>query len=250
MKYLICEKRKTYFAYTPKSGVESLILLVLKEQGEKNITSDIWSRNTPYIRHGEVPNGYFYIVICRNPYDRLSSAYIDKFLTGNFFHLPFCKQVMDFYERSMDDERRISFEELVNFLITQPKHNIDAHFATQISTINTKQNPDILKLENIPGIVSKLKELNFDNKFDNYRHIYLYGWIKEDIKEAYKMGFNEYKIFDTFRGYPLDENEQGYKDENNNHGIMPYYENFYNDELKEKVYNFYKEDFEYFRYEK
>lgn len=244
-QHLVCEKRKTYFAYTPKCGVESLILLVLKEQGEENV-SEIWTKHIKYMRKGKIPSGYTYISICRDPYNRLVSAYIDKFLTGNYKLLPFCRKVANHYNRNIEDPKRVSFEELINFLINEPKHSTDGHFATQISSINVSDNPEIYKLENIDSISNRLESLNFENKFDNYRHIYLYGWEKSDIKDAHKMYFNDFEIYDELRGY----SGQNSFNENNNHGVMPYYDNFYNEDLKEKVYNFYKEDFEYFNYDK
>jgi len=248
MRYLSCPRKKTCFAHTPKSGVESLILLILREQGHSDINRNIWTPSRPY-KVNTIPNDYEYVSISRNPYNRLVSGYIDKFLTGNFHNLKFCEDVMKHYGRSMDDMKRITFEELVKYLMEADKSKVDPHFATQISTITKQRNPQLFKIEE-KSIHDKLEDLGFENEFTNYRDEFLYGWAKEDRPEAYKMGFDEFNIFDTYRGYPLDENQQGYTDDNNNHGVMPLYHNFYNDELKEMVYEYYKEDFEYFNYEK
>lgn len=256
MKQVVCEKRKTYFAYIPKNGVESLLLLALRENGVEIKTSvAIWDIQ-PHVMSGVIKDGYNYISISRNPYNRLVSGYIDKFLTGNYNSLSFCKNVSNYYSRDLNDDRRVSFEELVNYLITQPKHSIDGHFATQISSVNLSKNPEIIKLENVSDIQYRLKTLGFDNKFDNYRKIYLYGWKKTDIKDAHKLYFKDFDIYDTYRGYEyqtgkiLGVDKHGYLDDDRNHGVLPHYDNFYTDELREKVYNFYKEDFEYFGYEK
>lgn len=242
---LLCEKRKTHFAYLPKCAVESLILLILKENQE-NIKSAgyIWDR-LHTIKSHNINKNYNYLVISRNPYNRLVSGYIDKFLTGNFSLLPFCKNVMKYYEREMNDNRRISFQELVEYLQKQNIDNIDGHFASQISLINIDSNPELFKLEDINNIKDKLKLIGFENTLENYRKIYLYGWQKENIKEAYKLHYKDYYIFDELRGY-----KPGYIDENGNNGIMPYYDNFYNEELRKKVYEIYKKDFKYFNYEK
>lgn len=235
MQHLKSEVRKTYFSYIPKSGVESLILLVMREDG--NMSKDIWRYNPQYHCVDHVPVDYEYICICRNPYNRLVSGFIDKFLTGNFNLLPFCNEVMSFYNRTLDDERRVSFSEFIEYLILQDPEKIDPHFSLQISSVDVLRKPEIYKLEEIESINLKLKYLGFKNSFENYRKIYLYEWQKENISDAHNLYFKDYDIF-------LTKNVDG------NHGIMPHYDNFYNDELKEKIYEFYKKDFEFFGYEK
>ena len=237
MRYLSCPKRNTCFAHTPKSGVESIILLILREQGIQNINRNIWTPSRPF-EVDVVPDSFNYLSISRNPYNRLVSGYIDKFLTGNFHNLKFCEDVMKFYNRPMDDMKRVTFEELLNYLMTVNKNRM-TDWQLEIAF---KIEEDLIHEE--------LTDLGFDSKFTNYRYEFLYGWDKKDKSMAYKMGFDEFEIFDTYRGYPLDENQQGYTDENNNHGILPKYENFYNQELKDLVYEYYKEDFEYFNYER
>jgi len=164
MSKLYCPKKKTLFSVSPKCGEESIRYLILKEENiynpekiwrELNLFSNLNIKNVNYI---------YNIIIVRNPYDRLVSGYIDKFLTGNYYHLQFCQNAKKYYNIN-DDNIRISFQQLVDYLITQPKKNLDAHFQPQhLQHNNIDNNIDnsiILKMENTNKINNILKYLGF-----------------------------------------------------------------------------------------
>ena len=134
--YFICPKRKVCFSVAEKCGVESIRYLILREQEEKN-PEKIW--HPDYIRKyisEYVPHDYTHIAIVRNPYERLVSGYLDKCLTGNYYRLDFCKKAIRFHHRDRSDKKRLSFEELVNYMITVPGRRLDIHFRHQTVILN------------------------------------------------------------------------------------------------------------------
>lgn len=239
---------KTIIQVAPKCGEESVRYLILKTENNTN-PENIWINfGKLYIANipRQIPKNINNIIIVRNPYNRIVSGYIDKFLTGNYIHLPFCKDVKKYYRRE-NDNIRISFEELVDYIITQPKEKVDSHFKPQCIQYIITNNTRILKLENIDEINKYIHNIGFKNKFENYRNNCLYTHEKINIENAYKLVYNEFDIAENRENkeylYPKGCDGVGYQG-----AKIPNYENFYNESIKGKIYNYYKEDFIRFNY--
>ena len=140
---------------------------------------------------------------------------------------------MSFYNRDMNDERRINFKELVYYIILQEPNKLDEHFIPQSLIIDIKhiKKNKIFKMENIKELSTFLeKKMNFSNKFINYNKVILNRYhekIDYDGK-PYELYYKDFKKFKK--------------------NTIPKYNLFYNNELKEIVYNYYKKDFLLLKY--
>lgn len=239
-EYIISHKNNTIFNIIAKASTKSVRHLVLKECNRYNNPEDIWfniQKNVifqPEFDRLIKENNHNLITIIRNPYDRLVSAYINKFLARYedhaFYRLQICKDVMKFYNRNMDDERRISFEELVKYIITQKPEDLDGHMRPQINLFDyTIKNNIILKIEEPAKISQKLKECGFQNDFVNYDKVILnHNDKKIDVGECvYNKNYTFFKQMD---------------------GVIPKYEYFYNKEIRGLVFDYYKRDFDLLNY--
>ena len=242
LSYLVSPTRKVVFSAIPKAGVESIRFLILREEGERE-PHRIWDpradKYNPVIRR-EFPKDYAYIVIVRSPYRRLVSGYVDKFLTGNFHLLAFCKTVMRWYRRSMDDRRRVSFEEFVDFLVSQPPYRVDPHFRPQTALFRMTDRARIFKLEE-NGIQDALDRLGFEQPFVNYRAHYLYSFQVRHVPGAHRQYYEDFDIAEC-RPTPVDPpHAAGVGFEG---AMVPLFTDFYTDESRNRVYNYYRDDFE------
>ena len=241
MIYHYSPTRNTIIQVAEKAGVESARYLILREEKIAN-PYNIWIDNSRFFGENMItlPKEARNISIVRNPYTRLVSGYIDKFLTGNYNKLPFCQNIKKYYN-NRDDNLRVSFQELVNYIINQPKNELDTHFKPQYLQHKLMNNSVILKLENINEINNHLKTLEFDNSFDNYRDKHLYNWKRVDIKNAHTLLYKDFDIAENRKYY----DKIGLKYDG---AEVPKVENFYTKDLKDKVYNYFKEDFVQFEY--
>lgn len=159
---------------------------------------------------------YDVIIISRNPYDRLVSGYLDKYNTkGQFIHKL--------------QNKTITFRKFVN-LLGNHKYIDKHHFIKQTS-------------EAFDTSITQSKSIKcFDlNNIDyNYLETLYNKKIPEELLK-YKGGHDRKKTDQrTFKNiYDLNMNDYY------NYNVS--YDQFYNEELKQKVYDFYKDDFEFFK---
>jgi hypothetical protein len=240
--YYILPKRKVCFSVAEKCGTESIRYLILKEQEEEN-PEKIWHPN--YIhkyRSQYIPEGYTHIAIIRNPYERLVSGYLDKVITGNYYRLDFIKKAMRFYNRDLRRyKNRLSFEEFVNYIIRIPGRRLDIHFRPQTVVLNLTENTIFFDIKD-PKLNLYLKNIGFKNTFDNYRMKYMYTWKKVHIPNAYKLYYNDFDIAEN-RKEEINGDGIGFQDAN-----VPLYKDFYNEDLKDKIYRYFINDFKILKY--
>jgi len=232
-----CQKRKVIFSHLPKCGCESIRYLLLAEDGLFKSNPDIWSNKMRVYFNQKfdvsINKNFRYITICRNPYERLVSGYIDKFCSGMFFKLSFCKKVMDFYGRKMNHPERVTFVELVLYLAKNSPTMFDDHFKPQTLLIIKHPKNQIIKLEDRGTIENTIKELGFKTEFINYNKVILKHYPnKINISEKINVFEQGLSFFNDLKS----KNQ------------VPQYKLFYNDVIKDVVYNIYKEDFETFGY--
>lgn len=242
--YIYCKKRNTLFCHIEKNGCESIRYLILKEENEENPT-DVFSikvnkylYNSKNIHQLQEKNPNV-ILISRNPYSRIISGFNDKVLSDYQGHgLPYIKNIMNLSNN--DINKRINFEEFLNYIVKDDIHNMDNHFKPQytwLEDIKIFKNIKIFKLKDISKINTYLKELNFDNILENFLKLHfnpnLYRGdhlIKRDIPNVYKLHYDIFKE-DIIRN-----------------NFIPLHKNYFNNDLKEKFINKYKKDFDLFNY--
>lgn len=244
-------KNNTYINVPEKCGVESIILLIASENNFSNHHL-IWNHLGKIRSSHNHDNFNRSIGIVRNPYSRLVSGYVDKFLTGNFSSA-FPQRVS-----VAIGGKRPTFRELVDFLSTVDINKIDPHFKSQSASTPNIPRGNIFKLENIDQIKAKLKDLGFETKFINYRNKWLYSHEKKHITGAFDMSYQDFDIAEK-RNNPVSilcmDGKHGVLTEcpyakgiGFHNAVIPDTESFYNKEIKEKVYKIYKNDFDRFEY--
>lgn len=126
----------------------------------------------------EKPKGYVFAFV-RNPYSRLVSTYLNKITLSNrnFKHYPL--------------NRRTSFEEFVNFVISNPDDE-NIHWARFYPTIVPEY--DIIKIEDFPHAwidvmrkvkIRNLQHLNKSGKSTDYKSFYTTDLL-DKVTEYYK----------------------------------------------------------------
>lgn len=227
MVYTIPSK-KLIISHIPKSGCQSVRKFTLDCNGDvERGVYGVWE-NFKWYSHDIsklLNQGYELISIVRNPYARLVSGYTNKVLSLLYKHEPSVKIIQHF----KGGENRISFEEFVSYITKQNPTTLDDHWKPQYIHIgeNFLQSTKIFKLEE-----NEIKEY-LKNKTD-----VVYGQYKSvDLKKpTYSDTYFGDKNFGDLKGL-LEE------------GVMPKWEQFYNDDLKKKVYNYYSKDFKVFGYD-
>lgn len=215
MFFLVDQELKVIFGWSAKCGCSHIknIFYFLKNKKIDNKIHTVEDYNS-------LPNdieNYTSIIICRNPYKRLVSGFLDKYkINGQFIYL---------WKYDI-----ITFSKFIEELIKNDWNMVDKHhFTPQTSEkfdekiLLSKcikcydiENIDYSYIENlynikIPDIVLNKKEgherkIN-DSSFENC---------------VYDLGMSRYHSFNVNTKY------------------------FYNKKLQKKVYNFYKNDFKFF----
>lgn len=123
---------------------------------------------------------YFKFVIVRNPWERLASGYLNKFVCRRnlqktiFAPPPYIKTVIDrVYENKglkSDYQKSISFKEFVNYIYLTEDEKLDGHWRPQYLHLGKTKFDFIGKLENLNADFEYLKKklnLNIDLSWTN-----------------------------------------------------------------------------------
>ena len=123
-------------------------------------------------------------------------------------------------------------KELVKYIITQKPGDLDPHMRPQTLLFDYKiQNNTIFKIEESEKISQKLKEYGFKNEFVNFdKDILKHNDKKIDMDENETIYNKDYTFFKEMKN------------------VVPKYKYFYNDELRNLVYNYYYNDFNLLNY--
>lgn len=216
MRYSVDSKNKTIFGWTAKCGSSHVKSLYWFFQNG-NINNKIHTK----LDHQELPEdieNYTTIIICRNPYKRLVSGFLEKYReNGEFRHL-------------WKDEK-ITFSKFVDELIKRNWSIIDInHFIPQTERdFSTKiLNSKCVKCYDIENIdyqyIERLHNTEIPQKLIEKK----YG--HERLK--YNKAFTDYV-------YDLDMSEYFTYDVD--------VKLFYNDEIKNKIFKFFENDFTFFK---
>jgi hypothetical protein len=215
MYYLVDNKMKIIFCWSAKCGCTHIKYIYWYFQ-----TGIEFSPIHTSLDFNELPNdieNYTILMFIRNPYERLISGFRDKYnINGTCRYL---------YESS-----NLTFVDFVNNLIKSNFTLIDEHhFEPQIK--NNNEIEQILKSKNLTI---------YDINNINYKY----------IEELYNKNIPDVLL--NFKGDHIDNRTILYNDYVYNMNIDEYNDKkvytkyFYNTYIKNKIYNFYKEDFIFF----
>lgn len=180
--------------------------------------SQIWQDNT-----------YFKFAIVRNPWNRLVSAYLNKFMqtSPKPFTLEVIKAVYDRQNLTPDYDRSITFKQFIHYLVITEDKLLNGHWKPQYLFLGNNKFDFIGKFENLARDFQYIKQkLNLELDLE---------WANKTEKTGNMDALKNYADY-----YPdsLRQLEQ-----------MPNYKSFYTPDLVELVRERYRNDVEMFDYE-
>lgn len=220
MFFLIGEetrKNKIVFGWSPKCGCSHIRSIIKYLENGKSAINAIYDTSLP-----DNIDEYIIILVVRNPYKRIISGFLDKYADNNLLTL----------SHLWNGKVPLTFTNFVNLLIAEDYNQIDHHhFDRQIS-----KNYDYNKFLNHKNLIV------YDIENIDYRHIEKLFNKKIPLNLIHDKGpervvnKNATEII-TYPVYDLLQREYiTYK---------PTTSCFYNQDLKNKVYQYYKKDFDF-----
>lgn len=217
MKFLVSNSNKIIFGWSAKCGC-SKIKRIFYYLEQNLIETKIHTENEYIYNLPDNISEYTVIIISRNPYKRLVSGFLEKYnINGEF--------------RKLWQYNTLTFKNFIDELLKNNWEMIEYHHFT-------KQTSEFFNID----ILKQSKEIIcFDLENINYKYLEsLYNKIiPAEILEK-KEGHERKKYTNNFEISVYDLNIDEYYEFNVD---IKY---FYNNELIDKVYNFYKDDFNFF----
>lgn len=218
MYFLIDNKKKIIFGWSPKCGcthIKKIYKYLTESINLNKVHEESDYKNELPV---EIEN-YTTIIFIRNPYERIVSGFLDRYRPSNGTRKYRWK------------DKTITFENFVNELINENWKAIDKHhFSCQT---DDKYNNAIMKSKQL--IVYDLKEIDY------YFLGNLYNKNIPDEIINYRGNHKRKRFIETINDFVFNVDMPKYY----RHNVDLKY--FYNDEIRENVYKFYKEDFELFK---
>ncbi|HEG43155.1 MAG TPA: hypothetical protein ENH94_03805 [Phycisphaerales bacterium] len=182
-------------------------------------------------------NRYFKFIIVRNPWSRLLSAYLDKFVisphTGDKAMVKLIGQIRAEYYLSPDMDKTVTFRQFVEYEARKSDMEINEHWRPQSCFCGGHKFDFIAKFENIQDDINYINNklgLNFDINFN-----------KNTVGYRKDAAHQDKYFSDCYADELMAIRE--------NCGGFPNYKQFYPPELKELVDRRYACDIEAFGYE-
>lgn len=218
MYFLIDNEKHILFGWSAKCGCTHLKSIFYYLKNDKVITNYKIHQILPY---SKIPRSvmnsiyrYDIVIISRNPFDRLVSGFLDKYHTKGQY-------------RHMWPYKTITFRRFVNKLGNW-KYIQKHHFIKQTS-------------EGFNNNITRSKSIKcYDVKNIDYNYIEML-YNKKLPKELLEFKHSRNKTEQCILNDVYDLNMDDYF----NYNIS--YDQYYNKELKQKVYEFYKDDFIFFQ---
>lgn len=219
MYFILDNSKKIIFGWTPKCGCSHFkrIIWFLINGNEDNE----FHTNRDYNNLPDDIENYTVIIIGRNPYKRVVSGFLDKYRDN--------ENTMNYYKKRWNCET-IEFSTFINELIKNNWEKVDSHhFLPQTS-------------EKFDICVNKSNLIVYDIENIDYHYIEkLYNTKIPDTLLKYKGNHSRDIFIKFFEGSVYDLDMKLYA----NYNIT--LKQFYNEEIKNKVYEFYKNDFLFFK---
>ena len=221
MHFWVINEHKTIIFFSSKCGsttIYTYMKLYYNDKSKKIYKNPlILSKrdNIEDLKNYKMYKGYNLIIIGRNPYHKLVSGFLDKYV-GEIYENP---------------DNCNNFEDFVNLLTKSknivPKNINQSHFKPQTNGRGFDLFNKIKKNNNRCVIID-IKDINSVANYINLNDKNIVG-----RERSVKKKLNKDKLWN------LEYEELKNKKLN--------YDNFYNDDLKKKVYNYYREDFDFFK---
>jgi len=216
MLFLVDNNLKVIFGWSAKCGCSHVKRIFFFLQNDK-IDNIIHRGGEKFVLPDDIEN-YTTILFCRNPYKRIISGFLDKYkINGEFRHL-----WKHYY---------ITFSQFINELMKNKWEMIEKHHFTP----QTSEDFDKNKIK-----MSKCVKC-FD--IENIDYTYIEGLYNKSLPLellSKKEGHERKKYQETYNGPVYNLYMYTYY----NYNVDVKY--FYNEDLKNKVYKFYENDFLFF----
>ena len=220
MFFLVDNKKKIIFGWSAKCGCSHVkrIFYFLRDD---NINSDIHTLNDI----NSIPiniHEYTIIIIIRNPYERLLSGFLDKYHKHGQFRYMYKKNI-------------ITFNDFINELICENWSVIDKHHFTPQTSEEFNENKLLLAKK---VIIYDLKNIDYkyiEELYEKKIPDILLNWHGAGPENGYRGSYNV-----SYKDYLYNLDIEIYHKSD----VKPF--QFYNDEIKSKIYKFYENDFIFF----
>lgn len=236
--HLCCKSKKFIYCYIPKNACTTFKWMVAsyKEYNSPQISKILRGESSESINQytanfianaEDIANSkYFRFVILRSPFNRLVSAYCDKFVRGKA-KAKFARQVVCKILDKPQDFSNITFEDFVNYLCDHSSSQLDQHWRPQVDFLLYKKYDMYIQMENLSNEIPKLTSLlEVDLPRSNQGH--------------HSTKYSCYiRLEDTWK---INANELGQVLESEN--ALPEPKAFYNEDIIAKVRNRYQADCE------
>lgn len=178
--------------------------------------------NAPHISPTQIQHhygDYYKFIVCRNPWKRIVSYYKNKKVAVWWKNKTW---PIDTRVRNLNSED-FTFRQLVYYVCQTPDHFLEQHIQSQTSQLGDIAFNSVVKLENFSSDMNEVCDI---------------------LGISYRNFSNPNKTLETTNKVNVsDLNPKEFTNDN-----MPSYECFYDDELRNMIFEKFKKDIEYFNY--
>jgi len=221
---MIDTENRVIFIWNAKCGCTFLKKLFFAYLGFENYArKNVHKLNKTKWLHSPLPydyQNYKIFLFCRNPYDRLVSGFLNKFVTD----------VPNYISKKIENVEELTFLDYVTLLEKNTNFDIidEHHFGKQINVEEMKK-INVNHVFDIHNIDMSILDAHFQ------KNSQLFQCTKQNWNATKK---NSKKMNNIFTKKVKDLKKMN---------VFPSYSSFYNDELREKVKRMYQTDFDYFQ---
>jgi Sulfotransferase family len=247
--FLVSKAYKFVYCPIPKTACSSFKQLIVKlSQAEIDNTAYYSLRGADFhmlvndtFRLSTFPNEealeilnddeYFKFIFVRNPWERVASAYMDKFARRETLE-PYAKDVVAAYHRQKgnpdSDEEALTFRQFVEYLATHDDKQLNEHWLPQHLFFGNTKFDFVGRFEHIAEDYKVIQEkLNISEELP---------WLNSTKQSEY----DDSKEFSNLKPYEFRKLWE--------EGFYPFYQNLYTPDLVTMIASRYKEDVERFGY--
>jgi hypothetical protein len=178
---------------------------------------------------------YFKFAVIRDPYSRIVSAYVDKFC-GEDLNKSWVQEVISSISANNNGDTGISFSQFIYYNLYNNNDFVNRHWRRQNYVMSDIKIDKFISLESINSglteVSNRLNVMNISNQ-SVPNQAQRYGSISREKELEFVGDISNRELM-------LRKNEIGY---------FPSKEQFYNDELRDKVKQIYREDFVRFSFD-
>ena len=231
MYFLEDKKKKILFGTTAKAGCQHVRVLYRYFVLNKfNVTESIFNEDFTPINLPNNYTDYQIIIFFRNPYERIVSAFKEKYIKKN-------NNRFNFKNINYLD---LKFSDFINDLLLNHFKNIDiSHFNIQIKNKNNTHFIDDKLIEHKNIKFFDIKDIDYTFLEQLYKKQIPNEVINFKGNHTYELRLEKSIIKNEFNDYVYDKPAKMYID----YKLLDCY--FYNKEFKKKVHDFYKKDFQF-----